>query len=500
MRTEYLCLLATVAVVSCGGSRSTLPIAAAPEPVTVPAGVDSFVAVFADSLAGESFVEVARQEEAATQREHARTLVDRSDSLWQAFEAEAASPPTEVTSADSLAASEAAATGGEALLELDRLLRGGDEDATALAAGTAVLLDSAQRALETAYRLNPFDNRNAMWLSRVYELQARRLGQAEAYRLAITELDKLSRLTPDDHGVFAMLANNHYHLGNWELAADHYQRAGDVYLATYDLVVDTVPVLDSGLVYSYARAQAEMRVRVLDAALAVDAYGLALAYARTESDSTWVTGELEWMAWDDMNIASSLARDSLAALEAEGDMAGARRGYLGLLATLTAAKAVDEVDWRLAVVDYNLGDAESAAARLQRLVQRTPVDSSGAPLDASYQRYLDNYGAVCLNLGRTLLHDEGDNRTALKYFEQSTRVEWDGRATAYVETAALLRRNVPAALEHATNALAREDELDAGQRRTLYRLMMDLYRRSGDFDRARNFRDRYRSLPRPQEG
>jgi len=399
-----------------------------------------------------------------------------------------------VSPEDSARAWDAATEGGRALVELDRTLRESNLDADALAAQTARLLDSAEVALETAFELNPFDSRSRLWLSRVYELQARRLGQAEAYHRAIDELEKLARLTPDQHSVFAMLANNYYRLEEWGPAAENYARAEDVYLKTYDLVADGPAPVDSALLYSYIRAQAEMHVRRLDAAPAASAFEKSLRYAPASEDSAYVSGELRWMAWDDMNLASSFARDSLAALEQSGDLEAARDGYDRLLPQLRAQGAIDEVDWRLAIVDYNLGRGEAAAVRLQKLVKRTETDADGVPVDSVYARYLNDYGTLCLNLGRDFLHDRKDNRTALKYFEQATRVVWPRRAVAFLEIATLLQSNVEGSLENAGRALEGEDDLTVDQRKDLYRLLMGLYRRSGEFDQARRFRDAYRSL------
>ena len=100
-----------------------------------------------------------------------------------------------------------------------------------------------------------------------------------------------------------------------------------------------------------------MHVQRLDATKASEAYRRAYGFATAE-DSVYVASELAWMAWDDMNIRSSFARDSLLAMEQEGDLSGASKGYASLLPTLSAPTAVDEIDWRLAIVDYNLGDAE----------------------------------------------------------------------------------------------------------------------------------------------
>jgi tetratricopeptide (TPR) repeat protein len=333
-----------------------------------------------------------------------------------------------------------------------------------------------------------------VWLAQVYELQARRLGQLDRYDRAIDELQKLVLLTPDQHTVYAMLANNYFYVENWDGAAVNYATAEDVYMQTWDLTVDEPQPLDSAVVFSYVQAQGDMHVQRLDADRATESYDRALLWAPTAEDSAYVYGELEWMAWDDRNIRSAFVRDSLLLLEQEGDLEGARRGYAALLAGLSAQRAIDETDWRLAIVDYNLGSTEEAAERLRALVARTPVDVLGAPVEEAYARYFDDYGTLCLNLGRTARAERRDNRAALMYYTQATELNWSGRAVAHFEVARLVQSNLPVALENANAAVALEDTLDDEQRLDLYRLMMELSRRSGDFDEARRYRDLYRAL------
>ncbi len=468
-----------------------------PEPVDVPtevpAGVDSLVAVLADSVADESFVEETEQDEALALQEEGRLLVERTDSLWLVMSALIDSAAT-VNEEDSLAARAAAEEGGVALVELDGLLRNTELEVDSLARLTAELLDSAQVALERAFQLNPFDTRSRTWLAQVYGLQARRLGQGESYARAIDELEKLVLLTPDQHTVYAMLANNYFYVENWDGAALNYQSAEDTYRATYDLVVEDPPALDSAIVFSYIQAQGDMHVRRLDARRATEAYDRAFDFATTLDDSAYIAGELEWMAWDENNIASAFARDSLLALEQAGDLASAREGYAVLLEGLTARTAIDETDWRLAIVDYNIGNTAGAADRLQMLVARTPTDSLGAPIDRAYERYFDDYGTLCLNLGRTFRVELRDSRTALKYFTQATQVTWSGRALAHFEVARLVQGNPTEALASAAVALEGEDTLTVEQRLDLYRLLMELTRRTGDFELAREYRDAYRAL------
>ena len=291
-----------------------------------------------------------------------------------------------------------------------------------------------------------------------------------------------------------MLANNYFYVSNWDGAALNYERAETVYLETWDLTVDEPQPLDSTTVFSYVQAQGDMHVQRLDARRAQDAYDRALTWATTAEDSAYVAGELEWMAWDDMNIASSFARDSLLVLEQEGDLDGARRGYAALLAGLASPGAIDETEWRLAIVDYNLGRTEAAAERLRALVDRTPTGPDGRPLNPAYERYFDDYGTLCMNLGRSARAERRDNRTALKYFTQASEVAWSGRAGAYFEVARLVQGNLPAALENASAALAMEESMTVEQRLDLYRLLMELHRRSGNFDEARRYRDAFRAL------
>ena len=486
-----LCLL-VVGSFGCASGSATPAGPAPSERGPVPAGVDSAASARADSLADVSFVDEASQDEALALQERGQLIVERTDSMWtvMAEMLEAAQP---VPEGDSLAARDAATEGGVALVALDSLIRTSDLDTDELTARSALLLDSAEVALERAFQLNPFDSRSRVWLAQVYGLQARRLGQTEAYARAIAELEKLALLTPDQHTVFAMLANNYFYVSNWDGAALNYETAEEVYRETYDLV-DEPQALDSAVVFSYVQAQGDMHVKRLDASRASEAYDRALRYAKTADDSTYIAGELEWMAWDDMNIRSAFTRDSLLSLEQAGDLEGARRGYADLLAGLGARAAIDETDWRLAIVDYNLGAAEPAAARLQELVARTPIDSGGAPLDSEYARYFDDYGTLCMNLGRTFRLEQRDRRTALKYFTQATMLTWSGEAVAHFEIARLVQSNVGASMESALRALEDEAALSEQQQGDLYRLLMELSRRTGDFEGASRYRDAYRAL------
>ena len=73
-------------------------------------------------------------------------------------------------------------------------------------------------------------------------------------------------------------------------------------------------------------------------------------------------------------------------------------------------------------------------------------------------------------------------------------MNWTGRAVAHYEVARLVQGNVDASLENAMEAVGDEEALSDTQRLDLYRLLMELNRRAGDFDAARQYRDAYRVL------
>ncbi len=490
--------LATAVLIGCGSAGAPAsgvgPTPRHPPP-EAPPGVDSAVAVWADSVAEGSLVEPEAQDRALDLQAVGRLMLDRTDSLWTALEEassrpEAPSPDPEAQAASDLALSR----GGEALVALDDALgdQGLDEDA--LRTQTAVLLDSAEAALERAFQLNPPDARTRLWLARVYELQARRLGIAAAHARAADVLEKLTLLTPDQHAVWAMLANNRFEMGSWETAALAYREAWRVYLETRDLVTGDPPPLDRGLVFGYMAAEGDMHVRRLDAGEAIDAYRRGAEFAVTPEDTAFVREQLAWIAWDGNRIQTSMARDSLAALADAGQLETARDGFQALKGEVTLRSASDEIEWRLAIVEYNLGLVDEAADRLRSLVERTEKDAEGHAVEEAYARYLEDFGTLCMNLGLEQTRDRRDPRTALMYYAQATRFGWSGRALAHYEMARLLQANVEAALESAGAALREEASLTAPQKAELYRLLMELHRRTGDFDQARTFRDAYRSI------
>lgn len=492
-------LLAVALIV--GACASSAPLEEEPpaeeEPeapmVTIPAGVDSAAAFYASAIADESFVSFALQERARERAAAAQALVSASDTLWT-YLTVSADTARDLSVEEESAAIRAYNRGAEALAEYAQISQAEDISEEILRSMQADLLDEAQAGFEESLQIDPYDEDTRFRLSQVYSLQADRLGREEAYEEAITILERLVRLRPDQHGLFAALANSYYAVEEWTASAEAYRRAAEVHLESAELALEQEAAPDSSLLFQYAIAEADAHVYSLRAEPALAAYDRAEVYATTEDDSVFVAEEIEWVLWDDGNITNSFTRDSLAQLADAGRYEEARQGFTSLRASVETQGARDWTDWRLALVEYEVGDRDTAADRLQALVNRTEREENGEPVEASHKRYFNAYGTICYNLGLEYLSERRDNRTALKYFEQSTRVPWNGQARAALEAAQVLRNNVSRAIQYAELAAEQEQQLSAEDRQTLFRTLVEYHRRMGNREEATRYAEHYRSL------
>ena len=181
-------------------SRLAAPIAATPlsslpeplGPLVLP-GVDSIFAAEAERLATVALVDNRQREAARRAVDGGVKLLDMADSLSARF---AAAPPAGAVTVDAAAVNQAT----ELFNEGARLLQPG-EDPPGL-----IQLIEAESAFRRALVANPHDEEAHYWLSRVYEMQYERLGQAGAVNDAIEVLQRLVEMHPHVHDYAALLA------------------------------------------------------------------------------------------------------------------------------------------------------------------------------------------------------------------------------------------------------------------------------------------------------
>ena len=241
---------------------------------------------------------------------------------------------------------------------------------------------------------------------------------------------------------------------------------------------------DSLTLFNYSYYYGESSAYLYDTPVAMDALNRAKTYAPGQAELDIVDGVIEWIEWDGGNIRASERRDELAFLEGE-DLQAAEDGYHDLMAMLQTQSAINEITWKLALVEANLQKNESAVSRLKSLVDRLPETAVDEAENEKVKQYLDAYGTLCYNLATENLRDRRDKRGALTYYLQSASIEWENRSRAFLEAAKILQNNTNEAIRYAEQGL--EAKPTTEDMKSLYALLVSLHRRAGNQSEARRY-------------
>ncbi|MDZ7266877.1 MAG: hypothetical protein ONB48_06130 [candidate division KSB1 bacterium] len=486
-------LLAALLLTACAGSRSAKPGRGAALPV--PAGVDSSVAVAADSTAKALFVEYPRQQQARQIADSSVAKVEKSNRLWEILRGRI----------DSLVVDSAAAINrfNEAGRELQRAVAldkkaAGEPAPEQIRRQALQALEAARAGFELSLQLNPFDATTRLWLARTYQLLARRFLDERNHRKAAEVLESLVRVQKDQHGLYARLADCYFALQEYPAALENFREAERVLAATAVFGVppheplterNIAAATDSSqrFLYLYYQGECYIKMRQADSALAVLAR--AVIYAQTPQNREAALANVRWINWDDGNIAAAEARDTLLGLVDQQKYAEAAAGMARLLPTLKTSRARQEMTWRLATLEFNhLKQSDKALLAMQAVVKETKTNT-----DSMAQKFRDTYGAMCFNQGQKMLAARKFS-TALAYFQQAAEIDWNFRAKSYLELARLATNDPKRAEEFARLALATANQLDPREEITAYELLTQALKRQGKFDEARRQFEKYREL------
>jgi tetratricopeptide (TPR) repeat protein len=494
-------------------------------------GVDSLVAARALMMVDTAFVSVEEEENAEQLLDLGKREFTESDTLNSLKKIlELAQDSTlQVTTDDSAKAithlNRAFGHYEEVEKLFDSYLEGGG---TTESLGGEILerLTDAREATIQAIRYNPFDMDARLLLSVIYRYLARIFGDEENYHEAIRVLNELIEMDRGDHSLQYELGFNHYQIQGWEEALSAFQRAeellyenaaleetpltsGETSSMTEGEVPDegftSIPV-DTATLLNYVWYQADCQTRLYLSDGAVDSYRRALALAKSDEDRDELQGSIDWILWDDGNILNVKARDSIIRVEREGDYTAARKAYSELLPGLSGETAVDEVDWKIATIDYQFLDEKNMGIErlrglIDRAIERGIVNQHGAVTDASspYVNYVNDYGIMCFNLGMDYLTGKQRRREAFTYFLQATEVEWRNRGSSFVELLKLASNNPSMTITYGEQAL--EHNLSQEERIYVLKQLTNAYKRKGsraDFEKARYYFNEWKRLAKSQ--
>ena len=500
MRTLTFSLFILIALLAfaCSPTRTAVDTKAEDEALTVPAGVDSLTAAEAKKLADESFVSMDEELRAERLKEQAQAYRAESDTLWHYLELEHADEH-DVSDRDNLEAIEAFNEAAEYVRDIDALQRRDDIEDNQMLREYSRLVDQAINSFEEALRLNPFDSEVRLWLGQLYGIKASRLNEQQEHEKAIDVLEKLVRLEKGEHVVYYALAENYFSLENYKVAAENFERAirtlqDVVTLSDHYAEHGAMSRRDSTNLFIYTYYKGVSHLHLYDTPTAMAVFDEAMTLAQTEEDKETVQSEIDFINWDSGNIRASLEREYIInELVNQGRLEEAEQRFAELKGTLRSRTARDEIDWRLGVVEYQNGKEEQAAERLLQLVKRSETNSRGLPVDPDHMRYFNDYGLICFNLGQSNLN-ERDRRNALKYFMQSSKINWRNRARANLQIANILSNNVEESIRYANLAEEESNTLNDQDRLALYSLLTDLHRRNGDMDEARRYHQIWRGI------
>ena len=274
-------IIIAIVLAGCGSSRNTGSEMFSASSFFVPAGVDSSVAILADSLSRESFVGFERETQSRALTEEAYLLVQESDSLWRILEM-TREDGYEVSEQDSI---QSIHSFNEAALAYQEAAQLSGDNEEALLRRQEGLLDLAQQKFEEAITYNPFDEQARALLARVYLFQYNRLKRDGAIENSITILERLVRLEKGRHDFYSELASAYFSQENWSEAAMNYRKAELTLFEAreMDVTAETPGQLseqDSLTLFNYTYYFGESSAYAYDAPAAIEALERARVFAQ----------------------------------------------------------------------------------------------------------------------------------------------------------------------------------------------------------------------------
>ncbi len=346
-------------------------------------------------------------------------------------------------------------------------------------------LEKARVELEESIRLNPFDHRTQKWLIWVFQRLAELHAERGDFNRSTTMLEYLAYILKDDPQLYFKLGEYYLWLKEWGKARDNLQKSINIILESDWDRINT----DELYAHYSMRAEAEIKLGMVQEAL------LTLHYAKLIAPSTEETGKIQWKTdwinWDDGNLENSRQYDKLKEkFPSCENYVQLKKDFLDLYSKLHTFKAKSEIQWQVAKLEFQyLKDKNTAIDRLYKILHAVELDSFGMAKLLDYQKYLNDYGKMCYNLG--IEHLESKNyKLAFIYFAQSVTFYWDEIGKSYLQLAALSSIQNDVTIEYCNKALQYRNSLTSAEIKKTYELLFKSYKRKGEFKKAEPWYDK----------
>lgn len=474
--------------------------------ITVPPGVDTLTAVIADSIF--SLVLVTEEDEQESRRlfDVAEEWSSLADSLWIASANGLKSGDDSLAALQQISMTEELFRSDKIWLKQTRKLmkKLGRLHPAVLSHLSDHLSVQANSYYENAIRKNRFELRYRQKYSQfLKDLSVKYNDQSYLHRAA-DELERVVFIIKGNQQLYYELGEIYFMLGDWKNAHKHFEsshnalRKSAIFTVadpkSYFIDINKVPVDTVRLVHFLDR-QATCKTRSYEPLPALSLYREALGITPDPDWKVHFESQIKWILWDDGNIRASEIRDRADSLKQVHERyAESKAVYLELLPILWTKRTKDEINWKIAQLDFTYLDKKfDGVGRMYQVIKHTAMDSiSGAPIDSTYKRYFNSYGAMCFSMG-TDYYDK-DRLIAYMYLIQAAETNFDQRAKAFLQLAGISHFDPNETISLCMKTMEVVNDLSVDETLLLYQLLHSSYRKLGDFDKAKEWFDRWKAL------
>lgn len=347
------------------------------------------------------------------------------------------------------------------------------------------VLDSAYTEVFKAKSFNPFDLDIRSLLINIYLKQGEITQYPIFYTRAIDELNNFLLVDKSNPYIYEKLGECYYALGGWDKSYRFFHEAEKILkiVSIYKHETEqnnSIPVDTARWIY-YLRRQGEAKAKLYDSDSAIYYLNEAKELSDSEPTKQQLQNILNWINWDGGNIRAAEIRDNILKIEDNHDYKKARAEYLKLLPILRTQNARNEINWKIASIEYNLLDRKKDALKRLFLVIQSITAS-----DQSYKLhiiFLKDYAAMCYSVGMEHL-SKNRFRLAYIYFNQASQIDWEHKGECFFQLAVLSRENPTEAVRNCTKALNYSEQLSENKIKQIYEMLAISYKRKGEFDMA----------------
>lgn len=460
-------LLITIILASCSTTRYSLSVFN--NNSNYPVGVDSLIVTQSDSIIKHLFVDFADKQKAAKLAVQAQQALRQADSFWQQLkEMRKDSTEPELMSDD---ADSAVNSSVESSDLNDKITRN---------------LAIAEKKYLQAIKLDPFPMNIKDGLARTYQLWAKVEKEEFYFERALSIFKDMIKYEQGEHILFFNIGECYFHLDKWDKALDNYRQAEQVLLATTfyeDSVLLETPSNDSlkqDLHFNYLYSQAVCLARMYKANEALSVIKTANQIAPTPERKKIAERFEDWLNWDNGNIHAAEERNVILELIKNKKYKEAVSRFEKLKNQLTDPLAIDEIEWRIAGLEFNyLNKKQDACNRLLSIIKKNKkAFYDNAQLKTIYDKYVNDCGIMHYHLGMDYIQDT-DYKKAQKFMAQGAKLDWYGRYKCQLELARLTRHDPKTSLEIIDEVLLDRDNLTDNEKLAALEIKLIALRKLG---------------------